>query len=106
MSQKKLQKGLGSIPLDTLVKAQRSMKKASKKSATQASYDDVPTGNSREDKIAAMKARLASMQRAKGKASGVPYEDDEAGPSRRHRRDDDEDEEGRRERQKREHKHA
>lgn len=55
----------------------------------------------KERKLAAMKARLAEMQRAKGKASGVVLES-EAGPSGRRR----EREETEAERKKRENKHA
>lgn len=99
-SQKKLQKGLNDIPLATLMKAQKSLRRQ----ADESDSDGEPGPSSKESKLAAMKARLAEMQRAKGKASGVALEDDEAGPSRKPRREREEETE--RERQKRENKHA
>lgn len=62
--------------------------------------DGEPGPSSRESKLAAAKARLAEMQRAKGKAAGVVDET----PARRERREREEREEA--ERIKRENKHA
>ncbi|KAL1406459.1 rRNA biogenesis protein rrp36 [Vanrija albida] len=95
---KKLQKGLNDIPLATLMKAQKSLRRQ----ADDSDSDGEPGPSSKENKLAAMKARLADMQRAKGKAAGVVLEE-EAGPSRPRR---EREEEAERERQKRENKHA
>ncbi|BEI84963.1 hypothetical protein CcaverHIS002_0503640 [Cutaneotrichosporon cavernicola] len=67
---RKLKKGLDDIPLDTLMRVQARMGVAS----TQ------PVG--REEKLAKAKAKLAAMQRAKGKALGV---EDEEAPRRKKR---------------------
>ncbi|TXT12841.1 hypothetical protein VHUM_01242 [Vanrija humicola] len=83
---KKLQKGLNDIPLATLMKAQKSLRRQ----ADESDSEGEPGPSSK-------------MQRAKGKATGVVLGDD-SGPSRKPRREQEEETE--RERQKRENKHA
>lgn len=44
---------------------------------------EVPTGDGKAEKLAAAKAKLAALQRAKGKAGGVVDEDDNDDEERR-----------------------
>lgn len=58
---------LNSLPLSTLAKAQQSL---SRKSSSASSHDQ-----SKEEKLALMKSKLAQMQRNKGKTVAVPDAD-------------------------------
>ncbi|WVW86961.1 hypothetical protein I302_109017 [Kwoniella bestiolae CBS 10118] len=69
MQLKRLQNDLTSLPLSTLAKAQKSLSSTSKQRSSSSS-----SGSSREDKLQAIKAKLAQMQKGKGKATTVdPY---------------------------------
>ncbi|OXC67406.1 rRNA biogenesis protein RRP36 [Cryptococcus neoformans] len=61
---RKLQNNLNSLPLSTLAKAQKSLSRKSSSSSS--------NGQSKEEKLALMKSKLAQMQRSKGKAVAAP----------------------------------
>jgi len=99
---------LTSLPLSTLLKAQKSLKpsKSSHSNSDSGSEDDSDSSpesgpsTSKAQRLAEIKARLAEMQKRKGKAFGVQVED-EAGRVER-----EEKEEREIARLKRESKHA
>ncbi|WVQ66082.1 uncharacterized protein L199_004260 [Kwoniella botswanensis] len=66
---KQLQNDLTSLPLSTLVKAQKSLSSSAKQRSSSSS-----SASSKEDKLLAIKAKLAQLQKGKGKAAAVdPY---------------------------------
>lgn len=89
-----MQKGLQDIPLDTLRKAQKALKGKGK-----AEEDDYEGLTAKERKLREAKAKLASLQRAKGKAGAVESGSDSGSDGER-----DEKRDGRT--QKRDNKHA
>ncbi|KAK4688673.1 ribosomal RNA-processing protein 36, partial [Tremellales sp. Uapishka_1] len=101
---RRLQKGLTSLPFSALMKAQRTLREDYESSSRSQSPEPGPS-STKEQRLAQIKARLAEMQRQKGKASGVVVEHEAS--------EDEQDDRGRRrreaeevERVKREHKHA
>nr|KIR49201.1 rRNA biogenesis protein RRP36 [Cryptococcus bacillisporus CA1280] len=74
---------LNSLPLSTLAKAQQSL---SRKSSSTSSH-----GQSKEEKLALMKSKLAQMQRNKGKTVAVPDADSHGFKSRTQESDEESD---------------
>ncbi|WVQ96029.1 hypothetical protein IAU59_003129 [Kwoniella sp. CBS 9459] len=66
---KKLQSDLGSLPLSTLAKAQKSLGK--QRSSSSSAGSSSSQGQSKEERLLAVKAKLAQLQKGKGKAINV-----------------------------------
>ncbi|OXG14481.1 rRNA biogenesis protein RRP36 [Cryptococcus neoformans Tu401-1] len=80
---RKLQNNLNSLPLSTLAKAQKSLSRKSSSSSS--------NGQSKEEKLALMKSKLAQMQRSKGKAVAAPEIDSHRFRSRPQESDEESD---------------